>query len=641
MRKEKWMLRGLSLVAVGALWSACFVPDPTPNDGVDVPSNVQLSDNVHIMPYGKPHFLAASGTPHLTYYGGPVIPNVKIVMLNWGSGVTGESTLEQFYTSVTNSAYMDWLSEYNTSSQSIGRGTFGGAVVDPAPPSGSTISDAQIQSEIGTRINDGTLPSNDGNTLYMVHFPPGIKITQGGSSSCAQFCAYHGTFTRNSQNVYYGVIPDMGGACASGCGSASQVQNTEAVSSHEMIEAVTDAAVGLASSYGPPLAWYDQTNGEIGDICNGQVGTINGYYVQKEWSNSQNACIITNGGSTPPPPPPPPPSGTTTLDNGVAVTGLAGAKGSNTMFKIDVPSGASNLKFAISGGSGDADLYVKFGAEPTTSSYDYRPYLTGNNETVTIATPQTGTYYAMINGYAAYSGVQIVASFDTGSTPPPPPPPPPTNNVLSNGVPVTGLSGATGSQVVYTLDVPSGASNLTFSISGGSGDADIYVKFGSAPTTTSYDYRPYLNGNNETVNATTKAGTWYVMINGYAAYSGVTLVGSYDTGGGGGGGGGGGNALTNGVPVTGLSGSVGSQTNFTFDVPAGATSLKFAISGGTGDADIYVKYGSAPTTSSYDYRPYLNGNNETVNATPKAGTWYVMINGYQSFSGVSLVATYQ
>jgi len=76
-------------------------------------------------------------------------------------------------------------------------------------------------------------------------------------------------------------------------------------------------------------------------------------------------------------------------------------------------------------------------------------------------------------------------------------------------------------------------------------------------------------------------------------------------------------------------------------VPAGATSLKFAISGGTGDADIYVKYGSAPTTSSYDYRPYLNGNNETVNATPKAGTWYVMINGYQSFSGVSLVATYQ
>ena len=69
-------------------------------------------------------------------------------------------------------------------------------------------------------------------------------------------------------------------------------------------------------------------------------------------------------------------------------------------------------------------------------------------------------------------------------------------------------------------------------------------------------------------------------------------------------------------------------------MPQGASNLKFAISGGSGDADIYVKYGSAPTTSSYDYRPYLNGNNETVHATSAtAGTWYVMINGYKSLLG--------
>jgi len=106
---------------------------------------------------------------------------------------------------------------------------------------------------------------------------------------------------------------------------------------------------------------------------------------------------------------------------------------------------------------------------------------------------------------------------------------------LTNGVPVTGLSGATGSQTFFTLVVPAGATGLKFEMSGGSGDADLYVKFGSAPTTSVYDCRPYLNGNTETCNiATAQAGTYHVMLHGYAAYSGVTLKGSYTTGGGGG-----------------------------------------------------------------------------------------------------------
>ncbi len=49
-------------------------------------------------------------------------------------------------------------------------------------------------------------------------------------------------------------------------------------------------------------------------------------------------------------------------------------------------------------------------------------------------------------------------------------------------MPVTGVSGATGSQKFWTMSVPAGATNLTISTSGGTGDADLYVKFGSAPT---------------------------------------------------------------------------------------------------------------------------------------------------------------
>lgn len=115
----------------------------------------------------------------------------------------------------------------------------------------------------------------------------------------------------------------------------------------------------------------------------------------------------------------------------------------------------------------------------------------------------------------------------------------PQPGVLQNGVPVTGLSGAAGSETRYTLAVPSGASNLSIALSGGSGDADLYVRFGNPPTTSTYDCRPYLSGNNETCNiANPQAGTYHIMVRGYSSYSGVTLVGSYQSGSGGGGGGG-------------------------------------------------------------------------------------------------------
>nr|WP_243708187.1 PPC domain-containing protein [Luteimonas arsenica] len=95
------------------------------------------------------------------------------------------------------------------------------------------------------------------------------------------------------------------------------------------------------------------------------------------------------------------------------------------------------------------------------------------------------------------------------------------------------------------------------------------------------------------------------------------------------------------MPVTGLSGSAGNERRYTIQVPAGRSQLRLQLSGGTGDADLYVRQGSAPTTSSYNCRPYLTGNNETCTFnSPAAGTWHIMVRGYSAYSGVSLLGTY-
>jgi len=99
--------------------------------------------------------------------------------------------------------------------------------------------------------------------------------------------------------------------------------------------------------------------------------------------------------------------------------------------------------------------------------------------------------------------------------------------------------------------------------------------------------------------------------------------------------------LTSGVPVTLASQATGTTSaNYTLVVPAGKTSVVFTISGGTGDADMYVRRGSAPTTSTYDCRPYTSGNSETCTFNaPTAGTYYVNVRAYAAYSGVSLKGT--
>jgi len=100
--------------------------------------------------------------------------------------------------------------------------------------------------------------------------------------------------------------------------------------------------------------------------------------------------------------------------------------------------------------------------------------------------------------------------------------------------------------------------------------------------------------------------------------------------------------LINNIAKTGLSETVAKQIFFTFEVPENAISLSFNLSGGDGDADLHVRYGSPATRVSYVCRPYIDGNNEVCEFTnPQAGTWHVMIDAYRTYDDVTLVARYE
>jgi serine protease len=134
---------------------------------------------------------------------------------------------------------------------------------------------------------------------------------------------------------------------------------------------------------------------------------------------------------------------------------------------------------------------------------------------------------------SAGSGSPNVLLYSLFGGAPPPPPPPPTDTQLTNGVAVAAADAA-GGQKFYYIDVPAGQASLVVQLSGGSGDADMYVQLGSKPTLSTYQCRPYLNGNNEscTFNAPA-AGRWWIMLHAYTAYSGASLRATYTAGGGG------------------------------------------------------------------------------------------------------------
>lgn len=228
-------------------------------------------------------------------------------------------------------------------------------------------------------------------------------------------------------------------------------------------------------------------------------------------------------------------AGASELHNGEPVS-VSGSRGEEVSFFVEVPTGARFLRYEIEVDRGKVDLYMKVGAPPTRSSYDEQLHgedgIYSKNEDL----PLPGTWYFMLRGIEDFSDVRLQVDFwaceggchDGGE--------------LSNGVPVTGLSAREHGAVYFLMDTPLQARKFEFSLSGGTGDADLYVRFSSPPPPwytgpaswfeeLTYPGCVSKNNNNEESCSLDPAlggnSTWYVIVYAYHAFSDVTLLVRY------------------------------------------------------------------------------------------------------------------
>jgi hypothetical protein len=230
------------------------------------------------------HALAAPVTAaRLTYRGGPLLSSVQVFNFFWGTAWQGPQAalvqeINQFFDFVLTSALMDQLAEYGVPGRAIGHGSRTGAVILSTDPP-SAIADADVQQLIQQEIStDAAVPPPTPNSLYFVFLPPGVTITLDGAASCSNFCGYHSDI---NGTTFYAVMPYPD---CSGCtGTLAVLDALTSTSSHELCEAITDPV--------PGRGWYDDQNGEIGDICAWKTKRLDSYTVQLEWSNSAGQCL--------------------------------------------------------------------------------------------------------------------------------------------------------------------------------------------------------------------------------------------------------------------------------------------------------------------------------------------------------------
>jgi hypothetical protein len=154
------------------------------------------------------------------------------------------------------------------------------------------VTDHDVYEYITSAVAANAGPARDGNSLYLLYLPPGIRVIQGGvvNDGCGKFQAYHAPYGNRGDNL----------AVVQRCGGSDPFDNMMVSASHELIEAATDPD-GLSYALpriAPHAPWnepiwnaYNLTgHAELADLCEGTYWGEGSVYYQRVWSNAAAAA---------------------------------------------------------------------------------------------------------------------------------------------------------------------------------------------------------------------------------------------------------------------------------------------------------------------------------------------------------------
>jgi hypothetical protein len=202
--------------------------------------------------------------------GATIITSPKVVLMWWSTYFWDTHKTERdFYKKALNAfcsdaAFWSRLSEYG-----ITGGSYGGTIdLTRFGGSSANVSEQAIRDALTFRFDNLSTPP-DPSTIYVVMLPNGITSAYDTSNG---YIGHHQTYQYKGKNIWYSVVEYN-----------HNTSQTLTVITHEVYEAATDPDVSTG--------YFDHAQGgetEVGDLCNGQTMTMDGYTVQQVWS--QKAC---------------------------------------------------------------------------------------------------------------------------------------------------------------------------------------------------------------------------------------------------------------------------------------------------------------------------------------------------------------
>lgn len=274
-----------------------------------------------------------------------------------------------------------------------------GALIDVTAPGGETATPAN---GVASTLNSGTTTPSTENYVY--YQGTSMAAPHVAGTVALMFQADPGMTPSEAETLLKNTARPLPGSCSGGCGAGiidaraaldaigGGPSNLPPTSSFSYV--ATDLLVDFTDTSNDPdgtvVSWsweFGDSNGSSGQNPSHTYAAAGTYTVFLTVTDNLGATdvssqdvTVTSGGGGP-------------TSDGYTITGINLASRAWGYYTIQVPEGAERLEVETSGGSGNVNLFVRFGANPTNRIYDCKDGGGGNNESCTITNPQAGTWH--------------------------------------------------------------------------------------------------------------------------------------------------------------------------------------------------------------------------------------------------------